>query len=184
MGPPKPTTVEEWAVYNSKKMTPDELISAGVIRGFAKDFDSWKLNHYWTNSNGLKPVAYRSSDREAKTSIAHKEKKCKVVFFWEKKEEGDYYSRSYSYELTGVHVNDVELDMKQGKLIFDSWEKIKEHHEAIKAAAAEAKRQMELNEKKWNIAEDLLDMKRLPSGALVPKVKVEDEAPHTREGVC
>jgi hypothetical protein len=33
---------------------------------------------------------------------------------------------------------------------------------------------MERNEKKWNLAEDLLGMKRNEFGALVPKVSVEE----------
>jgi hypothetical protein len=70
--------------------------------------------------------------------------------------------------LPSAQINGVEVDASCAKWIKDSWNEISEQIKETKRVAAAAKKNMEDNETKWNLAEKLLEMKRTESGALVP----------------
>ncbi len=80
------------------------------------------------------------------------------------------------------------LTKKEGLYIVETYALLRKKRLDAEKQAAESKAAMEENEKKWNLAESLLGMKRLPSGALVPadpaKHEEEDEGALTCDGLC
>lgn len=60
------------------------------------------------------------------------------------------------------------------KIVHKSFMRLKAVHDAANETARKAKADMEANEAKWNLVEQLLHMKRNEYGALVP-IRTVDE---------
>lgn len=142
--------------------TPDGLIAAHCIESIAKNFDDWALTH----GNDLTPRACFTS----KYLYRLKNEKTDVDICWtHSKTYYPDYPFDDSEEWTDFLVNGVPIVHCEGQKIRRAYIRVKDAREKLEAEAAAAKKRMEENEKKWNLAERLLGMKRLPSGALVPK---------------
>lgn len=171
----------------AKATTPDELIASAVIQSLATDFESWseEFSGYKTFPPNYVERITKSKKEYSTEGVGYtlRSKKVEVTFYlkWTKYRVrfGVYDTRFQSSNLqtTDVRVNDVAVSDAVGFQIFKSYRKLKQDTEAAKATAAKAKAEMEANERKWNLAEDLLGMKRLPTGALVPKETVDDCGP-------
>lgn len=165
-----PLKVEDWATKCAKITTPDELVAAAIIQSFAKDFHKWKITgKFSTTWDGYSSY---NQDGEAKPILTNDEKKLTVAFHLTQ-----HRSRQFSMnlweerdqQLKSCRVNDVSIGIREARQILNAWYKITANIKAAKEAAARAKREMEENEKKWNLAEQLLGMRRTHTGALVPK---------------
>lgn len=146
----------------SKAMTPDELIVAHCIHRIASDFDNWKFQkqghirhiyndatfHDWIN-NGQYRLFYFPKFQKGGTKI-------EIDFeIYDSEPWGDIQIKGHVVE--------------KGKDIVAAWWKIATQRLIIKQQADRAKQKMEADKKKWDFAEELIGLKRLPSGALVPK---------------
>lgn len=140
--------------------TPDQLISAYLINLIAKDFDNWKYKTLSERSGVTGRSIFRAS------SLTHKPKDICISFTMT---NNQFSGENDLWEHDGVKVNDTKIDFKEGKKIVQSWKTIKKQRDDIERKAAAAKRQMEEEKKKWDFAENLLGLVRLPNGALVPK---------------
>jgi hypothetical protein len=134
------------------KVTPDELIAAVVIKSIAENFDAWKFT-----------VESRSGINTVKCALENE--KFTIKFKYSK------YCGSYYPEYT---INGVPIAEKQIEEIHKAWLKIKTERDRLERIAAQKKKEMEDNERKWNLYEDIMGLKRNEFGALVPKVSVEE----------
>lgn len=144
----------------AKATTPDEIVAAAIVQSFVKNFDDWSL------LGSLEPPSqYFKSDAERHAStLNNSKKKLAVAFVFEFKSAKE---RHYPIP-KGCSVNESKLNERSFRIILDGWLKISKEVVKTRKAAADAVREMEENEKKWNIAEKLLGMKRNQFGALVP----------------
>jgi len=177
---PPMTTVELWVAHCSMKTTPDDLIAGAIIPSFAKDFKHWKFvgefHQRYTNSSGFKS-----------TSLTRKmvgKKHVEIVFVFKNTRHSNGYDAIYKYKVIGCEVNGIRISDRAFRAIYDAWQGVVVKVRAAEAAAAEAKLAMEMNEKKWDIAEGLLGMKRNKQGALVPVKTVEHETTIGEIGQC
>lgn len=144
----------------AKATTPDDIIVAVCIESIAKNFDDWKFHNKgaeW-NTKSFRPNPYTCN------CVLKNEKKGLLVQFrgyaspWAVYEEHTYDE---------YHINGLPVTTTRGQKIYEAFEKVKAAREKLAAAAAKAKREMEENEKKWNLAEKLLGLERNENGALV-----------------
>jgi hypothetical protein len=168
---PKPSlpSVEQWAEHNSRKASADGLIASAIIESFAKDFKSWRFE-------GEFHQRHSSSRLFKKTTLSRKvpcKKHIEIVFLFRETNKSDAYNSIYKYQVIGCEVNGIRIEEKAFKAILTSWNNLVVQVKATEAAAEEAKRNMEAEEAKWNLAEGLLGMKRNGLGALVPVKTVE-----------
>lgn len=185
-------TVEQWAERNSKLATPDELISASIVRQIAKDFDAWEMHAFDDKIRSGMSIELRARADEARTAWYNRWTKpgCKANYYMinrvlENKALGVCvaYRRvsSYSYEFGETletkrdmfHINDVPISNKEGNIIINSHTEVQKARDKAKAAAEKALREMQENEQKWNLVERLAGLKRNEFGALVPIETVE-----------
>lgn len=155
----------------SRATTPDQMIAAGIIQSFAKEFDDWNDMHF-TSADHAKSV------NDGKAILYNRKKDIQLKRVIKRDYNIDcYHSHNYkAYKFAdGVYVNGVLLDRESSKLVIEQWERISAQVAEAKKVAAAAKKAMEENEKKWNIAESLLGMKRNEHGALVPIVTIEEK---------
>lgn len=137
--------------------TPDELIAAKVVREIAKDFEAVSFTETTEK--------YNRYNREVTIKVKD------IVFTYTKEKNCYGETRACS----NYRVNGVSISPEAATLIYTNYFKVKKEQDELQRLAAEAKRKMEENEQKWNLAEQLLGMKRLPNGALVPKDYQEPE---------
>jgi hypothetical protein len=166
---PKIATVEDWANHNSKKCTADDLIAGAVVASFAKHYKQWKFegefNQRHSNPSGFQP-----------TKLSFKvptKKHVEIVFLFKEADLGDAYSTIYRYTVIGCEVNGVRVTDAAFKYIYTNWNNLVVQMKHAEEVAAKAKADMEDNEKKWNLAENLLGMKRDGLGRLMPVKTVE-----------
>jgi len=150
----------------AKATTPDNLIAAAILERMAKDWDKWSC----TDIKELQKEYYWRSDMPKNTVWSDGE----IVLSWSVESNG----KKGDYHRAGVGkccVNDdVFLDLTTSVRLYEDMKSLSTKIAAAKQIAADVKREMELNEKKWNLAEKLLGMKRLENGALVPANEIED----------
>lgn len=163
--------------------TPDELIAAYIVRSFVNDFDSWAEEASRTLvekgkvrcSRETRVLSWKAAG-EACNYLSNKDKDLKLETALEKAAvDGDGHD-PYYYAATGaVSVNGVLLEEASSRFIVTSWNRLKAKHAEALTVAEKAKADMAASEKKWNLAESLLGMKRNEHGTLVPVVNTEGE---------
>jgi hypothetical protein len=166
----------------STAASPDDLIAAAIVESFAKDFDKWQLQDIWRGvivpyDSSLK---YAPARERATLLQIHPQSDQTVitVSLSLKRTAKDRDNRGpwlYSIARGPCSVNGVELNNKASACIASAYCSIKLQIAAAEAAALEAQAAMRINEKKWNLAESLLGMKRNEHGALVPVVSLEHD---------
>lgn len=145
-----------------KAATPEDFIVNYFINAMAKNFNSVKK----TAEN----CGRHRIDHKFEIYDPVKNNRVAVGYF------------DYSFDSIGtirepyVELNRIRSSISQSymKKIKEAYQSIAEKEKAIKVAQEKALKEMQENEAKWNIAEQLLGMKRDESGALVPVVKVEE----------
>jgi hypothetical protein len=174
---PNYTPVERWALRNCNRATPDGLIASAIVESFAKDFKDWDGDISNVSTKIGKVCCSEGDPRvsAASAKLTNHKKKIVISAGWVrgKSRDNDGLNPWY-FHSDGLTVNGESLEEQAADYIVSNWRTIKQRVEAANAAAEKAKRDMERNEKKWNLAEDLLGMKRNEFGALVPKVSVEE----------
>lgn len=180
---PTVMTVEKWAVKNASIATPDQLIAGAVLESIAKHFEDWELHS--------ETLSYRQYVHHSREEWERRRKEWYAKWS-ELGGQVNYYmvNRVLENKKTGVrvsyrktgentrdmfYVNGVSICNEEGEKIALGHLKLQDAYERAQAAAAEAKWQMEENEKKWNLAESLLGKKRDEFGTLVPIKTVEGE---------
>jgi hypothetical protein len=166
----------------AKATTPDEIIAAAIMQSFAKDFASWEWKNvkYGTCMADVKKIleggegsTYHTSDaREIVenfklTKLVNSALDISLTPIMDKSARGNYHY----VRITGVTVSGYELTKEIQQRIWTTWKDVSSKVRAAEAAAAAAKKAMEENERKWNLAERLLNMKRNEQGVLVPVVE-------------
>lgn len=156
----------------AKVTTPDQLIAAHCVESFARNFDDWaprNLEIGW---------GHYSSWNEAPRRTLTNDKDNITIEFENLRQEQE---RGHKYKLNPEKATvrakgkkSVVLDAKSSRHIIESWDKIYVVKIKAKEVADKALAAMKENETKWNIAEQLLGMKRNKLGALVPANQVEE----------
>jgi hypothetical protein len=150
--------VERWALKNAKKASAEEIIVAAVIQSFAKDFGDWESDGFSNPKAG-----YQMSGGLGLLT----NKKKKVVIARRAQKKGD------KYRFYGLTINDITISFAMSKLVVTHWEKVFCQVMKAKTVAERAKNEMDISEKAWNLAENLLGFERTETGALVPKETVK-----------
>lgn len=154
--------------------TPDQLIGAALVESFAKEFDDWSHEQYNTYN--------RSTSDDNVWLEKWRNRGFKSVqtydtnFFYNSKKKLLIVYRKNGNIRSNFRVNDVPLSTVIGETVIEEYVKLEQQVKEAKAAAAKAKREMEENEAKWNLAEKLLGKKRNEHGALVPIVPASEYA--------
>jgi hypothetical protein len=163
---PRVSPLEKWANHNAKKASADDLIAGAIIASFAKDHKHWKFIGNFKQDHSSKHYF-------ASTSLSRQmgnKKHIKIEFLFRHME----YEEGHRYRVFGCEVNGVRISDKAFKAILTAWQGIREKVKAAEEVAEKAKAEMEVNETKWNLAEELLGMKRNGLGVLMP-VKTAEE---------
>lgn len=161
----KPVTVEQWANHNSKKASADDLIAGAIVASFAKDFKHWKFSGEFNQKHGSTNGSFRP------TSLSRKmigKKHVEIVFVFKKMDRIEDYSHIFEYKTVGCEVNGILVSDAAFKFIYSNWQAIVVDVRRAEEVAARAKADMELNEKKWDLAEGLLGVKTNKLGQMVP----------------
>jgi hypothetical protein len=167
--------IEQWASESSKITSPDRLIAAGVVRGFATHFDDWKV----VKGGDYKSVTSWERPREVQTVLKNEKKSLSINFsvrFRKGRSRDGDGNPPWHWHANGigiVKVNGISIDDEAGQFIYRSWCRVEEEVQKARLIAATAKADAEINEAKWALAEDLLGYRREANGALVPKVQVK-----------
>lgn len=169
-----------------QNISPDAMIVGGLMQSFATEFDDWQLDWCKLGYNGhplpdkisnfpkdLACWAPKSnwSERDSYPRIFSLTNKKKKIIFIIEYTYCSYYSGSDNYKKAmkkwQAKINDVEIDGKAGRELADAYISLKEKHDSAKSITAKALAEMKANEAKWNIAEQILGMKRTKSGRLI-----------------
>ena len=183
--PPKLPSVEEWSQHNATKATADGIIVANIVDSFARHFDDWQVSGLFPlpKDNKLPRYAKKRGGPYQRSVTFFRERingkfSQKIVVTIKVTTQGWALAYDYSvdsgdfFEFDSLDVNGVSLDPKLGEEIFLKYSRLAEQITKTKEAAEKAKRELEHNERKWNLAESLLGMKRNEFGALVPAQQV------------
>ena len=154
-------TIDEWATRNSKICSAEDLIVASIVNSIAKNFDGW-VNTTLKHDDVQKILNKYPNMKYAYINYELKRKDDGLMFHYRMNSYGDTFMKDNCF------VDGVEISGDGGAQIYNAWEKIKNERRRIERLAMEAKREMEKNEAKWNLAEKLLGMKRNEFGALEP----------------
>jgi len=161
-------TVEEWADHNSRKASADGIIAAVIVESLAKEWDDWVAKDLVDHDN-----CGSHTYGEYAPQLSNAKKNINIKFGVDKWTTGRYNEdRHCRWTSAGTTVNGIELELKAARFIAAGYEKLAKQQQALQEQAARSKAAMELNEKKWNLAEQLLGYKRV-NGALVPAQAVE-----------
>jgi hypothetical protein len=158
----EPMTIYTWSERCAKISTPDQIIAAGMIESFAKldEFEDWKQGYdHVKGRDKSAPYFY--------LQLVNEKKDFKLSYCHGYGSHTDF-SKCFSFEINGC-----SFDTATGQEVLKKYSEVASKHEAVKAAAAKAKKDMEDNEKKWNLVESSLRLKRNEFGALVPITPVE-----------
>ena len=162
----------------SNVCSPQDLIVEACIQSFATSFSDWTYEEKQTEFNGRKYITSSTlkSDKieigfgpiELKrvgvgsSSVGHKRTHtCCVGSLWYQDVKNE------SIVKTGF-VNDVPMSSKNITKIYKAWKELSDKAAEAERVAKLAAKKMEDNERAWNLAEELLGMKRNELGALVP----------------
>jgi hypothetical protein len=165
---PRVSPLEKWANHNANKASADDLIAGAIIASFAKDHKHWKFvgdfkqdHHYEQYFVSTSLSRQMGNKKHIKIEFLFKHMKCEA-------------EPMHRYRVVGCEVNGVAVSNKAFKAILTAWQGIREKVKAAEAVAAKAKSEMETSETKWNLAEELLGMKRNGLGVLMPVKTVEE----------
>jgi hypothetical protein len=168
------TPIERWALHNANRASADDLIAAAIVESLAKNYDQWRFRMPADDGFTRRDVyQYGGTVGPENRCLVLENKTKNVTFSWKVREEYRYDSPN-KYHWETPTVNGVEIEERMANWILKEAIKARKVYRKAKEAADRAKKNMEDNEKKWNLAEDLLGMKRNEFGALVPKVSVEE----------
>lgn len=147
-------------IVNSKiacAASAEDMVIAGFIQRIAKDFAGCEY------SEGDYQQAQGSYDYRKDTIVVGKYVLKKT-----------YYKHPYNNKCSDFEffLNDKSCGERVYTEVLAAYLKMQAKVQAAEQAAAEAKARMEQNEFLWNVAEDMLGLKRNEYGALVPKVSV------------
>lgn len=153
----------------AKAVTPDDLISAYCVASIARNFDDWTRTENWLQykqpCHQLTPSQRpKGVFRFVEIVIENKKKEIKLTY-----KLTAYNNYADLEECSNFKVNGVEINDVAGEDIRQAYNKVAEARRKIEAEAKRLAEKMAHDQKKWDIAEKLLGMKRLPNGALVPK---------------
>jgi hypothetical protein len=158
----RPTTPNLENSRYATATTPDMLIAGAIVASLAKEFVDWVAGDLQTKtSNYSKGVIFNPTLINTKKGI-------RIEFGTTRQTINEGYGEACDWRSKGTKVNDTLIELRAARWIARSYETLRDNQNRLKEAAAKAKAEMEANEKKWNLAEQLLDMKRTPTGALVP----------------
>jgi len=173
--------------------TPEELIAAHIIQEFAKNPNSWTCTgKFPTNlverrSDNRNPVV-PSYERPNKTrwyrgitpvfTMTRDHVMLSAAAYY-RNADGDGAAPWFEKNCLEVSCTDTKdpaiiLADDLALQLFLSIQAIFVQKAKAEEAAAQAQKDMEENERKWNLAERLLGMKRNEHGALVPAVTLEE----------
>lgn len=168
----------------AKASTPDEMIAGAIVKSFATEFDDWTVckpsrNGSYRGDPYIDPgtcwkafqggwVSDRCDNlRNVKLTIENKKAKLTLTrsFGSSYTDSSNQYQRKMLDEL---FVNGILLNKAMTIYVVNAYSKMAKAHEKAKEVAAAAKAEMEANERKWNLVEKLVGLKRNEHGALVP----------------
>lgn len=167
-------TIEEWSMRHANKASPDGLIAAAVVESLAQHWEDWEEHDL-----KIKTDYYRYPDYSP--ALINSKKKLVIKFGitkWRSDSDGrrggstSWYSADWRSE--GMRVNDILIELKAARYITAGYERIAKQQKKLQETAARAKQEMKESKQKWDLAENLLGMKRNEFGALVPIKTVED----------
>jgi hypothetical protein len=160
---------------------PDRIIAAHLLESFAKEFKDWELIDKNVISSSTWFDKYAKLDRQRaekhKTDfnrvLVNKKKGINLSYYFtqEKVWDGDYgyHTKESRHDFI---LNTIPFDTRRGNELINKFMKLRADFKKAEEVAAKAKAEMEANELKWNLAENLLGMKRNGLGVLVPVEKV------------
>lgn len=151
----------------AKATTPDDIIVAAIVQSIARDFDDWEYSPAPLSRNSSWKEKWTEKCSSVNFYIAnrvlhHKEKDLTISY---KSNNELYEDREY---FDYVYVNNISVPTAIGRQIGETYKKIKKERDELKRKADAALAEMKRNEQAWNLAENLLGMKRNEFGALVP----------------
>lgn len=182
-----PGVSERFAQMLTDKNNPDHILLAYILRSFATEFDQWTVSSA-ASTIGLNECLRVLQRKFTKLPVVNSRKKRSQCY--------DQYN-CYKLVKDGVNVvlgfeihrwdnleivniapvlftiNDTPFNLESALKVYASYLDLFQKQQAIKAAAAKAKAEMEANEKKWNLVENVLGLKRLEDGTLVAKQPAE-----------
>jgi len=162
--------------------SPDALIVAKIVQSFATSFDDWTANYdAGAELPKLHPLGkndhhWKSADRHTVLMLSNSKMDITIEARYTAK-KAYRAEKIFAVEFDRLAVNGVELEPALGREIHTEYRRVKTAIGEAKRVAEEAKKAMAANEKKWNLAERVLGMKRLSNGALVPTHTIAT-APH------
>lgn len=136
--------------------TPDALIAERVIGRMARDV----LEGWTRRRKTALPTLRREFAIYDTWMVSNSDSSIRVEW------HGDEYTTVAADQFK---VNDVPISMGEGKRILQSYLDLKLEKDRLATVARKAKQEMEDNDKKWNLVEDLYGLMRTPEGALIPK---------------
>jgi hypothetical protein len=161
------------------------MIVSAVIESLAKNYKDWALSPGVAEFNELSPKRgsnYQNFDHvlELKRSRTNgqfaKEVSVRIVYSLERWREPpstkNNYVANYGFNkrnFSSLVVNGITLDVKHAGEIYYQYSKLREAVKKAEDLAAKVKKDMEHNEAKWNLVEDVFGMTRDGFGALVYK---------------
>jgi hypothetical protein len=150
----KPTTLDVWIHNAAEKTTTDQMLVAAIIGSMAKDITSWNARDiHPSSSKNMSPIIYTRN-------ISFTFGIDRIFKF------GEFYREPNPTK--NPTINDMPINSKDAKALFDAFVELKTKQLELETATLQAKVDMINNEKKWELVENLLKMKRNEHGALVP----------------
>lgn len=161
------TNIEDWCEKAAKITTVDRMLVGAIVECMTKDFEAWDYKSYNKTHGWREP--------ESDAILWNRKLGIKFTFGHDSKREMYASETSWTANPTvNPKINDIPIKSVDARFIWNSYEKLKASLEAVKAAERQALEDMKNNEKKWNLVEKLLNMKRNEFGALVPIQQIED----------
>lgn len=173
---PERLAASRWATA----ATPDQIIVAHILQEYAKNPDNWTTSGTLPDSlsesktsGSYEPVGYKRRDTTTwypthQNIFKMTDGKAVVsLLTFVKNKDGDGLAPWFQKHF--FEVNKIRLCDSSSTQLFNTLQVLIEKKKQAEIAAAKALAELEESERKWNLAEDLLGMKRNEFGALVPK---------------
>jgi hypothetical protein len=156
-------------------VSPDRMIAGAVIQSFISNTIDWKIDTSEANNvSAFDSKLFESSHpvwSSNLTSGAIKLVNAKdgITVKFNNWHQHLRSSGKQANRVTGknCYINGVRISDSDGIAILCNWLTYASKLRAAEEAAAKAKAEMQANEAKWNLVEDLLKMKRTRSGRLI-----------------
>lgn len=167
-----PDVSVRFAAFLTDKSNPDHIIVAHILQSFATEFDCWKEGHpryydEWKDipqvNKDLKPEYFPKVAREYYLRKDGLDVYVSLTM-WHK-----YHDECAKIEVREFLVNKQPIETELALGLLYSWQEIRDKHRALKEQARKSLEAMKVNEKKWDIVENVLGLKRLEDGSLVAK---------------